>query len=119
MKIVRNILGVIAGYLIFAVSAVVLFIVNGIDAHAEPTMGFMIAVMAYGVVFAFIGGYAAKLIATTRTMTANFVLASIMAGFAAFSLIMSTGNHYTQIAAIFLFAPMSLLGGFTRHRSEI
>ena len=33
-----------------------------------------------------------------------------MAGFAAFSLIKTNGNHWTQLLAIFVFAPASILG---------
>ena len=47
-------------------------------------------------------------------MTVNIVLAVIMAAFAAFSFFNSTGEHYTQISAIFLFAPASLIGGIAR-----
>ncbi|HEX3101402.1 MAG TPA: hypothetical protein VHQ01_06420, partial [Pyrinomonadaceae bacterium] len=117
MNVLRNIAGVIVGYLIFAVAAVMLFGISGTDPHADAGSGTMTMVILCGGAFAFVGGYVAKLIASTRTMIANFVLALIMAGFAAFSLFMSAGNHYTQIAAIFLFAPLSLFGGFLRRRS--
>ena len=118
MNVIRNILGLIVGYLIFAVSAVLLFNLSGIDPHADASYGTIALVVSFGAVFAFLGGYIAKLIAATNTLTANYVLAILMAGFAAFSFFKSPGNHYTQIAAIFLFAPMSILGGFLRRRSE-
>ncbi|CAN5412085.1 hypothetical protein BH10ACI2_BH10ACI2_00550 [soil metagenome] len=113
---IRNILGVIVGYLIFAVSAVMLFNLSGIDPHADASGGTIALVIVFGAVFAFIGGYLAKMIASTKTMTVNYALAVLMVCFAAFSLLKSPGNHYTQIAAIFLFAPMSLFGGFQRRR---
>ena len=118
MNIVRNVLSVIVGYLIFAVSAVLLFNLSGIDPHADASIGTITLVVVFGSVFAFIGGYLTKLIAAISTLVANYVLAILMAGFAAFSFFKSPGTHYTQIAAIFLFAPMSLVGGFLRHRSE-
>ena len=118
MNIVRNVLAVIVGYLIFAVSAVLLFNLSGIDPHADASIGTIALVVAFGGAFAFIGGYFTKLIAATKTMIANDALAIITAGFAAFLLFKSPGNHYTQIAAIFLFAPLSLVGGFMRRRSE-
>ena len=118
MNVVRNVLGVIVGYLIFAVSAVLLFNLSGIDPHADTTVGTVALVIVFGAVFAFAGGYLTKLIVTTKTLIANYALAIIMASFAAFSFFKSPGNHYTQIAAIFLFAPLSLVGGFLRHRSE-
>jgi hypothetical protein len=116
MSVFRNVLGVTAGYLIFAIGAVMLFRLTGIDPHASPGLGTAAAVIVAGAGFAFAGGYAAKRIASTGTLKANVVLACIMAGFAAFSLFMSAGDHYTQLAAIFLFAPASLLGGSLARR---
>lgn len=114
MKIVRNIAAVIAGYLIFAVSAVLLFNLSGIDPHAETGLMTKFGVVIFGCVFSFIGGYIAKLIAAANSLSVNIVLAVLMAAFAAFSFFESPGEHYTQIAAIFLFAPASLIGGIAR-----
>lgn len=118
MKHLRNIFGVIVGYLIFAVSAVLLFKAGGIDPHAEASIGLIIGVVAFGCVFAFISGYVCKRIAASSKSTVNIALAVVIATFAAFSLIMSDGSHYTQIAAIALFAPMSLIGGVIRLQSQ-
>ena len=114
MKVARNIAAVIVGYLIFAVSAVMLFNLSGIDPLAETGLMTKFGVVVFGCVFSFIGGYVAKLIAAANTLTVNIVLAVLMAAFAAFSFFKSPGEHYTQIAAIFLFAPASILGGFAR-----
>ncbi len=62
MKVVKNIVAVVAGYLIFAVSAVLLFKLSGIDPHGESGIGTKAGVIAFGIVFSFIGGYLAKLI---------------------------------------------------------
>ena len=118
MKILRNIAAIIVGYLIFSVSAVLLFKLGGIDPHAESGIGTKAGVIVFGAVFALIGGYAAKLIAATKALSVNIILSVLMASFAAFSFFKSEGEHYTQIAAILLFAPASLLGGFIRRRSE-
>ncbi len=106
------------GYLVFAVSAVLLFNLAVIDPHAEATIGLIALVVIYGGVFAFVGGYLTRLIAASKTMAPNFALAILMAVFAAFSLFKSPGTHYTQVAAIFLFAPLSVAGGLLKHRSE-
>lgn len=113
MNILRNILAVILGYAIFVISAVLLFQISGIDPHADPSVSIIILTIVYGVIFSFIGGLLTQLISTSGKLTINYVLAGIIAGFATFSLFKSTGNHYSQIAAIFLFAPASLLGGLT------
>ena len=111
MNTVRLILGVIVGYVIFAASAVLLFKLLKVDPHADPSLGLMIITIAYGIAFGFLGGLAAQLVAGTRQLAVNYILASIIAGFAAFSWFKTTGNHYTQVAAVFLFAPASLFGG--------
>jgi hypothetical protein len=35
----------------------------------------------------------------------------MIASFATFSLLKTVGNHWTQLLAIFIFAPVSVLGG--------
>lgn len=114
MNIVRNILAVVVGYLIFAVSAVLLFQLAGIDPHSDISTSMMAIIIIYGMLFAFIGGYTTQWISKSSTLTINYVLAGIMAAFAAFSLFKASGNHYSQLAAIFLFAPMSVVGGVVR-----
>jgi len=113
MNILRNILSVIFGYAIFVISAVLLFQLSGIDPHADPSTGVIILTVAYGVLFSFLGGLFTQLMSRTNTLTINYVLAGMMAAFATFSFFKTAGNHYTQLAAIFLFAPSSVLGGLT------
>lgn len=109
----RKTVSVILGYATFVISAVLLFQLSGIDPHADPTIGIIILIVTYGLIFSFLGGLLTQLIDKTGKLTINYVLAAIMAGFATFSLFKSTGNHYSQLAAIFLFAPSSILGGMT------
>jgi hypothetical protein len=111
MTILRNILSVMVGYATFVISAVLLFQLAGIDPHADPSMGRIVLVIAYGILFSCLGGFLTQLISKTRKLTLNYVLAAIIAGFAIFSLVKTTGNHYSQLAAVFLFAPASVLGG--------
>jgi hypothetical protein len=113
MNILRNIIAVIVGYAIFVVSAVLLFQLSGIDPHADPSIGFIILTIIYGMLFAFVGGLLAQLISRSGKLTINYILATIIAGFATFSLFKTTENHYSQLAAIFLFAPASILAGLT------
>lgn len=112
MKAVRYIIAVIIGYATFVVSALLLFKFSGIKPHDDPTVGVMVLTIAVGLVFSFLGGVLAQLISKAGNLWPNYILASILAGFATFSLLQSSGNHYSQIAAIFLFAPASLLGGW-------
>ncbi|HYJ65740.1 MAG TPA: hypothetical protein VEV62_18490 [Parafilimonas sp.] len=108
---VRNILGVIAGYAIFVVTSLALFKLSGQDPHKQATTSFQILTVVYGAVFSFLSGLVLQLIAKTNTLTLNYILAVIIAGFATFSLIKSDGSNWTQLSAIFIFAPFSVLGG--------
>jgi hypothetical protein len=107
----RKIAGVIAGYAIFVASSLALFKLSGQDLHLQATTNFQILAAIYGATFSFLSGLVVQLIARTNNLNLNYVLAIIIAGFATFSLIKSGGSHWTQILAIFLFAPISVLGG--------
>jgi hypothetical protein len=108
---IRKITGLILGYAIFVVSALAFFKLSGKDPHADPTIIFATLTAVYGAVFSFTGGLVSQLIARTTNLKTNYVLAFIMAGFASFSLIKTGGNHWTQLLAIFIFAPASIAGG--------
>jgi hypothetical protein len=88
----------------------------GIAPHADPAIVTLVIVIAWGAVFSWLGGFVAQWLAGVGTLTVNYILAGIMIGIATSSLFGSEGNHYTQIAAIFLFAPMSFLGGVLKLR---
>ena len=108
---VRKVLAIVAGYAIFVVSSLVLFKVTGLDPHSQVSTNFIILTGVYGAVFSFLSGFVTQLIAKTTTLTLNYILAFIIAGFATFSLIKSGGRHWTQFLAIAIFAPVSILGG--------
>ena len=108
---IRKVAGIIAGYVIFLITSVALFKLSGQEPHAQATTGFQLFTALYGFVFSFLSGLVVQLIAKANTLTLNYVLALIMAGFATFSLIKSDGSHWTQLLAIFMFAPLSILGG--------
>ncbi|WP_462248761.1 hypothetical protein [Ferruginibacter sp.] len=108
---IRKFLRVIAGYAIFVATSLALFKLSGQDPHSDPTTFFIILTAIYGMLFSFFSRLVTQLIARTKNLKINFVLAFIIAGFAAFSFIKTAGNHWTQILAIFIFAPVSILGG--------
>ncbi|MEO6358680.1 MAG: hypothetical protein ABIO56_18735 [Ferruginibacter sp.] len=107
----RKIVGIIAGYAIFVASSLALFKLSGQDPHQQATTNFQILAAIYGATFSILSGLVVQLIARTNNLNLNYVLAFIIAGFATFSLVKSGGSHWTQILAIFLFAPISVLGG--------
>ncbi|RZJ48158.1 MAG: hypothetical protein EOO44_21465 [Flavobacterium sp.] len=111
MSMIKKVLSVVVGYAIFVVSSLLLFKVSGQKPHADATNIFIIFTAIYGALFSIIGGYFTQRISQAKNLNVNYILALIIAGFATFSLSKSEGNHWTQILAIVIFAPISILGG--------
>ncbi|HSD13038.1 MAG TPA: hypothetical protein VLB74_00165 [Flavobacterium sp.] len=108
---IRNILGIIAGYAVFVATSLALFKLSGQNPHGQASISFQILAAIYGAFFSFLSGLVLNLFAKNTTLTSNFILAFIIAGFAAFSLIKADGSHWTQLLAVFIFAPVSIIGG--------
>ena len=108
----RKILSIIAGYAFFVITSLALFKFSGQKPHADPSTIFVIVTALYGLVSSFIAGLVTQIISRSKNLQVNYILAIIIAGFAIFSLFKSTGNHWTQLLAIFIFAPASVAGGF-------
>jgi len=108
---VRKILSVIAGYAVFVATSLALFKVSGQNPRSDAATSFIIFTMIYGSAFSIAAGFVTQFIACATDLKVNYVLALILAGFAAFSFFKSEGNHWTQLLAIFIFAPLSILGG--------
>ena len=116
----RAFLAVVAGYFIFAVSAVLLFHVANVDPHSPTSLRFKALTVAYGLVFAYIGGFVAGRIGRRANLVCGIALAIVIALGATISMIASPGAGalWTQTAALFLFAPVSLAGDWTRRRRQ-
>lgn len=108
---IRKVLSIIIGYAIFVITSVALFRISGIHPHADPIAWFVILTIVYGAVFSLIAGLITQVIAKARDLNVNYILAFIIAGFATFSMFKSEGHHWTQLLAIFIFSPASILGG--------
>ena len=109
---INKISGIIIGYTTFVVTSLALFKFSGQDPHGQATTSFQILTAIYGIAFSFLSGLVLQFIAKTNNLTLNYILAVIIAGFATFSLIKADGSNWTQLLAIFIFAPVSILGGF-------
>lgn len=107
----RNIIGLIVAYLVFAVSAFVLFRLSGYAPHQPQPIAFEILTAIYGLFFSILAGAVQQFIARSGNLIVNYALAAMIIVFAAASLITSTGSHWTQWLAILLFAPASVAGG--------
>lgn len=115
---IRKILSVIVGYAIFVITSLALFKISGQKPHADPTNLFIILTAIYGAVFSFAAGLVTQRLSKTLNLKINYILALIIAGFATFSLLKSEGNHWTQLLAIVIFAPVSILGGFFYNKRQ-
>jgi len=113
---VRSVLAVIAGYLVFAVSAILLFRLSGHDPHAPAETGFVIVTILYGMFFATLAGFLAALLGKRFEMEHALAVASLIAALGAASLLASvkSGAIWTQLAAILIIAPCAMLGGHLR-----
>jgi hypothetical protein len=114
----KSVLAVLVGYLIFAVSAIVLFQFSGVDPRQEPEIGFRIWSTVYGVVFALAAGYVAARIAGSKEVRHASAVACILAVIATVSLIAQPGHGslWSQIAALGFMTPAAILGGLIRAR---
>jgi len=111
----RTISGIIIGYLVFGVSALLLFSVTHQDPHAPTVMGFEIMAIAYGVFFAFLAGYWGTAIAGRSDMLVAIVIAFIMAALAVVSMI-AKGVSWSPLSAIFCMVPAEVVGGYVQAR---
>jgi len=114
-------MAVVAGYLIFAGSAVLLFRLSGVDPHSPAPAGFEAFTIAYGLVFASLGGFVTGKIAGRANLGCGIALALVIALGATVSLIARPGRGalWTQTAALFLFAPASIAGDWVRKRTRV
>lgn len=112
----RMILGIATGYLLFAASAVALFQLSGVDPHAPSSTGFRVLAVLYGAAFSVASGYLATAIARREQLRFAMVVASMVALAGIISLLARPGDGpmWTQVASIVLFAPLVVAGGHLR-----
>ena len=114
----KSLLAVLIGYLVFGISAVVLFQVAGVDPHQQPGIGFRIGSTVYGVFFAILAGYSAARIAGKNEIKHSVGVACIIALLAGISILAQPRieSHWSQYSALILMAPAATLGGWLRTR---
>ena len=117
---IRSLIAVIVGYAVFAVSAVILFAGSGTNPHGAVSASFMVLAIVYGMLFAGLGGYLAALIAKRKNFLHSVILTIVIASGALFSLLSSSGKGaiWSQVSAILLMAPLSMIGGYIRTRRK-
>ncbi len=76
---IRSVTVVVLGYLVFGVSAVLLFQLSGVDPHGPGSSGFKLFATIYGLVFAVAGGVLVALGSRSKPRRHLGVLAVLMA----------------------------------------
>lgn len=111
----RTLLGIIIGYLVFGVSAVVLFRAAGVDPHGSASVPFVIGSIVYGMAFAALGGVVAVTIARRGALPA--VVVALVIALGALASIVALRGHgigalWSPLAALVLMAPSAAAGGY-------
>ena len=119
MNIGRSIGAVVAGYLIFAIAAVLLFHVIGVDPHDAVSTMFMILSTLYGAFFAGLGGYAAARIAGRQGLlhAAAVMILIDLGAIASLVYMLGRAPIWSPLATLIVMPPAALLGGFIRQRT--
>jgi hypothetical protein len=112
----RSVWAIVAGYLVFGLSAAVLFGVSGVDPHVTPSLLFVIASISYGVFFAALAGFTAASLAPKNAARHSAILAAIIAAIALLSLALQfrSGSVWSEVATLLLMSPAAVLGGQIR-----
>jgi len=107
----RSVVAVIAGYLVFGISAVLIFQLGGIQPHEPASLTFMIISSALGVLAAIASGYVAARLAPQNPTGHGFLVGLLIAAGAIASMFdPSAGTRWSQIAALVLMAPGAVIG---------
>lgn len=112
----RSVLAVLVGYLIYAIPTVLLVRGTGATTLERPASGVALGSTFVGILFAFVGGYVAAWLAPLRDRLHAGVLALIIATAA---LLQAFGQpdesaSGAALTALFFIAPSAWLGGVMR-----
>jgi hypothetical protein len=116
VKVARRVLGVIVGYAIFAVSAVLLFQLTRRNPHAAQPTIFMAGSIVYGITFAAVGGYVSAVLGGGSARVQASAVGVVIALGATVSLLAGphAGSMWSRVAALLLMAPAAAVGGIIR-----
>jgi hypothetical protein len=118
MKVAQRVLGVIVGYSVFAVSAVLLFQLTRRNPHAAQPMAFMAGSIVYGIMCAAVGGYVSAVLGGGSARVQATAVGVVIALGATVSLLAgpSAGSAWSRLAALLLMAPAAVIGAVIRAR---
>jgi hypothetical protein len=109
----RLLIAVVTGYLIFAISSVLLFQLTQQDPRVTPGTVFAVTSVVWGLLFAALGGFMAARIAQRAGLLPSALLAGVIATGALASLVMEShqGSMGSELSALLLMAPSAVAGG--------
>ncbi len=116
-RTLRLVAGIVLGYVVFALTAVLVFAVPGRDPHATADPAFMVGTIGAGIIGALAGGYLAAVFAKGNERAAGLAITTLIALGALISLIAQpgAGARWSQLSALFM-APAAFLGSLIRSR---
>jgi hypothetical protein len=114
----RSVIAVVAGYLVFGASAAAWFKISGRGPHAPADMIFMAGSILYGMFFAAVSGFVAAWLAKRYEFEHSLAVATLIAAAGAASLLARPGQGamWTQLGTLLIMAPMAMVGGYLRRR---
>ncbi|UCE40134.1 MAG: hypothetical protein JSV17_11770 [Candidatus Aminicenantes bacterium] len=120
MKIIRSLLSLIVGYLIFVVSMLILWMVFGYKPKDVPPDGFLVFSIFCECLFALGGGYVAAFISNRKELVHTGILAGVVAIMGVLSLFWPHNelSWWANLATAFPIAPCFPLGGLIRKKSK-
>jgi hypothetical protein len=116
---VRSIISIISGYLIFGVAVLLLWIAFGYRPHSIPPTGFLVFSVFCECLFALGSGYVVALIARRGELLHAGILTAIFVVLGFLSVLMPV-NHlplWVNLTTIFPTSPCILLGGWIRMKT--
>jgi hypothetical protein len=116
---VRSIISIISGYLIFGVAVLLLWLAFGYRPHSIPPTGFLVFSVFAECLFALGSGYVVALIARHRELLHTGILTAIFVVVGLLTVLVPM-NHlplWVNLTTIFPTAPCILLGGFIRMKT--
>lgn len=115
----RTVAAVLGGFLIFSISAVLLFNISGRPPGVWPGAAFATFAIIYGGVFAGLAGYVAARLAPRAPLVHAAAVAGLLFGAATGSYFMqqSGASLWSLVSTILVSVPAAMFGGYLRHRS--